>query len=204
MKPTTLRVVARHLRRAAKHSVCRAILLVVFSVTGEAPLVFGDTLTFIGRNGDYRYRATSSDNGWDVGDTITLTGLEQVTDARAPGGFTVVFTPYTVTWTCIEARGGKPMLRVESIAGLGDAFYTIQSGDPGAGIIAGPAYVPEPMTLVLFSAGLLLLMAAWRRRSPSAQCCPQPAGLVAGHIGSPPPERGHEAPAAAPARGADQ
>ena len=204
MKPTTLRVAARYLRRAAKSSVCGAILLVVFSVTGEAPRAFGDTLTFVGRNSHYRYRATSTSNGWAVGDTITLSGLEQVTGANAPGGFTVVFTPYTVTWTCIAARGGKPMLFVESLAGQGDSSYTIQSANPGAGTIAGPAYVPEPVTLVLFSAGLMLLMAAWRRRSPAAQCGAQPAGLVAAHIGPPSPERGLNASAAAPARGADQ
>ncbi|MFQ5809634.1 MAG: PEP-CTERM sorting domain-containing protein [Armatimonadota bacterium] len=143
------------------------MLSVVCTLADGVPPAFCDSLAFIGRtNGRYRYRAFSSDNGWDIGDSITLTGMEQITGASAPGSFVVSeVTPYTVTWTCISDRGGRPILNVFSIAGEGDIAYSIASGNPGSGTVTGPAYVPEPAAIALFSGGLIVLGGCvWRRR----------------------------------------
>ncbi len=164
MQLTTRHVAACPVGHVARYSVCGAVLLVVIALIGEASPASSDTLTFLGLNGRYRYRAISTDNGWDVGDTITLSGLQQITGASTPGGWTVAWTQYSVTWTCIQSKGGRPLLNVYSVALPGDSSYFIQSADPVAGTITGPAYVPEPTTIILFSAGLTLLGTALRRR----------------------------------------
>ena len=172
MQQRTRGTAARFLGRAAKRSTIGVVLLVVWFLTGGTASVVADSLTFIGRTSDrYRYRAESSDNGWQVGDTIVLSGLEQVAGAEAPKGFKVdALTPYSVTWTCIEERPGRPHFEVYSVAAEGDVLYTITSSPPTTGTVTGPAYVPEPMTVLLFCSGLFTLAAAVRRRRSLAAC----------------------------------
>ncbi|MFQ5809736.1 MAG: PEP-CTERM sorting domain-containing protein [Armatimonadota bacterium] len=140
-------------------------LAVLAAACGAAPAL-ADSLTFKNQSaGRYHYGATATNNRWDPGDVIALTGLEQVTDANAPPGFSVAFSPYEVTWTCLQQTAGQLSLRIDSVAAAGDVSWDIQSPDPGSGTVTGPAYVPEPETIALFGGGLILLVGlAWRRK----------------------------------------
>jgi hypothetical protein len=165
MKPSSRSAAACRTRLAANRSTIAASLLAVCLLAGGAAPLVCDSLSFVSHgNSRYQYKAEASDNRWDPGDIIVLSGLEQVTGAEGPKGFTVELSPYTVTWTCIELTHGKPHFDVYSVAAEGDSPYIIASSDPGSGSVTGPAYVPEPMTIALFGGGLLTLAAALRRR----------------------------------------
>ena len=126
--------------------------------------VLGDTVLFSSQSpGVYDYRAQATDNRWDPGDTITLTGLDQITGATSPNKFTVAFTPFSVTWTCIQQASGQQNLRIDSLGAAGTVSWGIQSGDPGAGTVTGPAYVPEAASILMFCGGLILLGGAVAR-----------------------------------------
>jgi len=152
-------------RRAARRSTIRATLLLVFTAAGGMAPALCDSITYVGSSpGRYRYRAMASDNRWDVGDIIRLEGVEQLTDVSVPGGFTVEYTAWGVTWTCIEARGGRPGLSLWSVAGAGQIAFSIESDSPASGTLTGPQYLPEPTTTIMFCGGLMALAAAvWRR-----------------------------------------
>ncbi|MFQ5809633.1 MAG: PEP-CTERM sorting domain-containing protein [Armatimonadota bacterium] len=139
-----------------------AITVVLLAATGVAT---ADSLTFLTESNDlFLYMATPDDNNWTVGDTLTLTGLDKVTNVLTPSAFSVVFDRYNATWTCIQNTTGVQFFAVISVEPEGSVSWSIGSNNPASGTIEGPAYVPEPATTALFSAGLLAIGAVMRRR----------------------------------------
>ena len=142
-----------------------ALLFAACTAACTSTQALADSLSYIGKAGaSYWYMASASDFVWQAGDFISLTGMEQVSGANEPSGFTVVYTPHTVQWTCVQQAFGPKFLRVDSAAAAGQVPYSIQSSHPGAGNVTGPEYVPEPATVCLFCGGLMVLAGlVWRR-----------------------------------------
>ena len=166
--PTRALSLRRRLSR--RNAVAAGVLLVCLLATrgGQSP---ADSLSFLGQGaGTYWYLASATDFAWDPGDVVALTGMEQVTGGNAPAGFTIAYSPYSVTWTCTQATFGFPVFGVQSAAPPGTIAYSIESADPSAGFTPGPEYVPEPTTVGMFCTGLVALGAAlWRRRATHAR-----------------------------------
>ena len=156
---------------SSRRTTAAALILAVCVAGAAMGPALGDSINFLGAGGGtYWYLATSSDFGWEGGDVISLTGLEEVTGANQPFGFSVAYTPYSVAWTCTQPRFGLTAFSIQSVAESGQVPYSIASEDPSSGWIPGPAYAPEPTTVAMFCTGLAALAGvAWRRRrSPKA------------------------------------
>jgi hypothetical protein len=147
------------------------VLLVSLLVAGDAGApASADTLSYLGQGGGtYWYLASATDDfTWNTGDVVSLTGMDNLTAANAPFGFSVAYTPWAATWTCTEDFAGVAVFTVDSAAIAGQVSYSIVSGSGSSGSIEGPEYTPEPTTVMMFSAGLFALVAVvWRRTRPS-------------------------------------
>jgi hypothetical protein len=179
-------------RRWAGCSGAAALLVVLLCVAAAGP-AGGDSLTFWAQGGgSYWYLAEADDFTWNVDDTITLTGMEQVAGVTTPAGFGAQYSPYSVIWSCTSDVGGPPFFGVQSAAPPGPIAYSIVSAHPAIDVpTTGPEYTPEPATVAMFCGGPLTLGAVgWRRRSAKRHQWPSlarqsPAGcfvlLLAGY-----------------------
>jgi len=146
----------------------RRRLVCVFAVVlllGAAATAGADSVTFITKAGTlYLYEASQDNGGWSVGDTISLTGMDKVFQIETPGHFTGTSNALSATWTCTEAMTGDPWFGVYSNESAGTISWGIAAESTSAGSVTGPGYVPEPLTAVIFSAGLVALGAMLVRR----------------------------------------
>jgi hypothetical protein len=147
-------------------TVTIAVVLVAASVGTAA----ADSLNYILHVGElYIYQGVADDGGWDVGDTLALTGMDYVYDTSGPNTWSWVSDKYSATWTCIQATSGLQYFMVASTEGEGWISWAIDSSHDGSGTVRGPEYVPEPATTALFSVGLMGLGAGvWRRKKSAS------------------------------------
>ena len=134
-----------------------------------------DSVVFDSQSGDsfnYGIDVTSSGLVFDGGQTITFTGLADVTGASAPT-FDTAFTSTSVTFTSLINHTFLgpfiffDLFTIDSTAPLGSITYTAQSTNEGSltGSLDGPTSVtPEPSTLALFGTGILGLAGVARRK----------------------------------------
>ena len=129
-----------------------------------------DSIMFFGQNsGWYLYLGTATDSSWTIGDQVTLTGMDYVSDVLSPSSFSVTFDRFSATWTCIQATSGIQFFGVASSEAAGTIPWSITSNNSGSGNVTGPEYVPEPATMALFSGGLLAVGIALRRRREASR-----------------------------------
>ena len=147
------------MRRLLTVAIAAAVL------AGCMAVASADTVTFFAKSDDwYLYRADATNSTFEAGDTITLSGMDKVTNALTPSGFSVVFDRFTATWTALQDVTGVQFFGVLSTEVSGTIPWDVSSIDSGSGTVTGPEYVPEPASVVLFSAGLMALGLRARRR----------------------------------------
>ncbi len=152
------------MRRLLTVAIAATVFAVSLGVAGA------DTVTFFAQSDDwYLYRGDSTDGTFETGDTITVSGMDLVTNVLTPSGFSVVFGPYAATWTALQDVSGVQFFGVLSTETAGSVPWTVTSDDSGSGTVTGPQFVPEPATIALFSMGLLTLGVGARRRRASAE-----------------------------------
>jgi hypothetical protein len=150
------------MRRLLIVGIAATVLAASMGVAGA------DTVTYFAESFDwFLYRGDATDGTFEAGDTITISGMDLVSNVLTPSGFSVVFGPYAATWTALQDVGGVQFFGVLSTEVAGTVPWTVTSGDSGSGTVTGPQYVPEPATLALFSVGLLALGVRARRRRAS-------------------------------------
>jgi len=149
-----------------RHLITAAIAAA--ALTAGVTAAGADTVTYFGKLDNwYLYEASQDDGAWSVGDIVSLTDMDKVNTVMVPPGFSVAYSPYEATWTCAQATGGTVTFGVESVEAGGSISWSIAADGGSSGSVTGPQYVPEPVTAILFSVGLLTLgVSARRRRAP--------------------------------------
>lgn len=151
-----------------RHLITAGIAAAALTAGVTAP--GADTVTYFGKLGDlYLYQASQDDGAWNVGDVVSLTGMDKLTSTLSPPGFGVAFNPYQAIWTCNQATNGDITFGVLSIEAAGSISWSIAANGGSSGSVTGPEYVPEPVTAILFSVGLLTLGLSARRRRAAGQ-----------------------------------
>jgi hypothetical protein len=149
-----------------------AIALLSASLAAHA-----NSIVFEGQSGNtyyYGVDATSRVLTFEPGETLTFTGLADVTGASYiyPDLFTATFTSTSVTFTNPGSVGFESgvypdFFTIDSTAPLGTVMYT--ATDTTSGILSGPiggptSVTPEPSTFALFGTGILGLAGMARRK----------------------------------------
>jgi hypothetical protein len=135
-----------------------------------------NSIVFEGQSGNaYNYGIDVTSSGLTIaaGNTLTFTGLADVTGASViyPSIFTATFTSTSVTFTTPGGVGIGPgvyldFFTIDSTAPLGTVMYTVDTTSGIlSGTVRGPASVtPEPSTFALFGTGILGLAGMARRK----------------------------------------